>query len=54
LSSETAATIPFLDLGAMQQEWKAMLAGRQAFDNRVWRWLNVIRWSQEFDVQYAA
>jgi asparagine synthase (glutamine-hydrolysing) len=54
LSSETAATMPFLDLGAMQQEWKAMLAGRQAFDNRVWRWLNVIRWSQEFDVQYAA
>jgi asparagine synthase (glutamine-hydrolysing) len=54
LKSETAATMPFLDLAAMHREWQAILAGRQAFDNRVWRWLNVIRWSQEFAVEYSA
>jgi len=54
LNSETAAAMPFLDLGAMHREWQAILSGRQSFDNRVWRWLNVIRWSQEFAVDYAA
>jgi len=38
----------------MHREWEAILAGRQSFDNRVWRWLNVIRWSQVFAVVYAA
>jgi asparagine synthase (glutamine-hydrolysing) len=54
LNSETAAKMPFFDLRVMHREWEAILAGRQSFDNRVWRWLNVIRWSQEFSVEYAA
>lgn len=54
LNSETAAAMPFLDLGAMNREWQAILSGRKSFDNRVWRWLNIIRWSQEFSVDYAA
>jgi asparagine synthase (glutamine-hydrolysing) len=54
LNSETAAAMPFLDRKAMHREWQAILSGRQRFDNRVWRWLNVIRWSQEFAVDYAA
>ena len=54
LKSETAAGIPFLNLTVMQREWQAILAGRQSFDNRVWRWLNIIRWSREFAVDYAA
>lgn len=54
LNSDTAAAMPFLDRGAMHREWEAILMGRQPFDNRVWRWLNVIRWSQEFAVEYAA
>jgi asparagine synthase (glutamine-hydrolysing) len=54
LNSEAAAAMPFFDLRVMHREWEAILAGRQSFDNRVWRWLNVIRWSQEFAVEYAA
>jgi asparagine synthase (glutamine-hydrolysing) len=54
LNSDTAAGMPFLRLEAMHHEWKAILAGRQSFDNRVWRWLNVIRWSQQFALNYAA
>jgi asparagine synthase (glutamine-hydrolysing) len=54
LNSDTAAGMPFLDLTAMRREWEAILSGRQAFDNRVWRWLNIICWSQNFAVDYAA
>jgi len=54
LDSETAAAMPFFDLRAIHREWQAILSGRQSFDNRVWRWLNLIRWSQEFAVDYEA
>jgi asparagine synthase (glutamine-hydrolysing) len=36
----------------VQQQWRAVLAGRQPFDFRVWRWLNVICWSQRFHVEF--
>jgi asparagine synthase (glutamine-hydrolysing) len=54
LASEIASTIPCLNLAAMRQEWRRILDGRQAFDNRIWRWLNVIRWSYQFGVEYTA
>lgn len=52
LASEEAAALPFLDLGVMRGQWNAVLSGRQTFDSRVWRWLNVIRWSQELQLEY--
>lgn len=54
LHSEVAAGMPFLDRPAMDREWNAIIRGRQTFDNRIWRWLNVIRWSQQFDIDYSA
>lgn len=42
--SDTARSIPALGLGALQLEWKAVLAGRKRVDFRVWRWFNLIRW----------
>jgi asparagine synthase (glutamine-hydrolysing) len=53
LASETAAALPFLNLAAMRREWDAVLNGRQAFDNRIWRWLNIIRWSQQLQLDYS-
>jgi asparagine synthase (glutamine-hydrolyzing) len=53
LDSDVAATMPFLDLVAMRREWSDVRDGRQSFDNRIWRWLNVIRWSQQFSVEYT-
>jgi asparagine synthase (glutamine-hydrolysing) len=53
LASEAAASLPFLDLRSMRGEWNAISNGRQAFDNRVWRWLNIIRWSQELHLDYG-
>ncbi|MGH9633232.1 MAG: asparagine synthase (glutamine-hydrolyzing) [Candidatus Angelobacter sp.] len=53
LHSEAAASMPFLNRTSMQREWEAIIQGRQAFDNRVWRWLNIIRWSQQFQLDYS-
>ena len=53
LTSETALSLPFLDLGSMRGQWSEIVRGRQAFDSRVWRWLNVIRWSQELELEYS-
>ncbi len=53
LGSDVAATMPCLDLVAMRREWGRIRDGKQRFDNRIWRWLNVIRWSHQFDVEYT-
>ncbi|MCU1332659.1 MAG: asparagine synthase (glutamine-hydrolyzing) [Candidatus Angelobacter sp.] len=53
LHSEVAAGMPFLNCAAMDSEWNAVILGRQKFDNRIWRWLNVIRWSQQFSIEYS-
>jgi asparagine synthase (glutamine-hydrolysing) len=42
--SNTARTIPALRHEPLQREWNAVLEGRKAFDFRVWRWFNLIRW----------
>lgn len=52
LNSEIAAEVPGMNLVAMKEQWKAMLAGQQSFDFRVWRWLNIIRWAQKFEVAF--
>jgi asparagine synthase (glutamine-hydrolysing) len=53
LSSEVALSLPFLDLGSIRGQWSEIVNGRQAFDSRVWRWLNVIRWSGEAQIDYG-
>jgi asparagine synthase (glutamine-hydrolysing) len=53
LSSEAALSLPFLDLGSIRGQWSEIVSGRQAFDSRVWRWLNVIRWSGEAQIDYG-
>jgi asparagine synthase (glutamine-hydrolysing) len=53
LGSEVAAGMPCFDLVAMRREWARIRDGKQAFDNRIWRWLNAIRWSHQFEVEYT-
>lgn len=52
LDSSTAAGIPALQLPALRTEWQAVLAGRRRFDFRVWRWVNLIRWAERFNVTF--
>ena len=52
LGSERARSMPGLNPAAMRREWLAILAGKKTFDFRVWRWVNLIRWAERFDVRF--
>ena len=36
---------------ALLAEWQAILDGTQAFDWRVWRWINYLRWKRIHDIE---
>jgi asparagine synthase (glutamine-hydrolysing) len=52
LSSEVAHSIPCLALGEAQREWSSVREGRARFDSRIWRWLDLIRWTGELGIVY--
>ena len=52
LSCEAADSIPFLDMKLIRGEWDAVRQGRKPFDLHVWRWVNLIQWTQQFGIQY--
>jgi asparagine synthase (glutamine-hydrolysing) len=52
LNSDAAGQIPVIDLPAVKAEWENIIAGRKAFDSRAWRWINLIRWSECYGVEY--
>ena len=53
LASDRARSIAALHLPAVTRDWQAVLAGTSAFDFRVWRWVNLIRWAERFDVTFG-
>jgi len=53
LGSDTAHDVPFLNLAVARKEWDSISLGKRPFDFRVWRWLNLIRWTQELGVVYS-
>ncbi|MDY7010243.1 MAG: asparagine synthase (glutamine-hydrolyzing) [Planctomycetota bacterium] len=52
-NNETAARISAFNLPALKKEYESVLAGRRRFDRRVWRWVNLIRWVENFDVTFG-
>ncbi len=52
LASDAARSIPALDIGRTQDLWQATVEGKRR-DFEIWRALNVIHWSQQFNVTYA-
>ncbi len=52
LSSDAARRIPVIDIAAALAEWADVREGRKTMDWRIWRWLNLIRWSERWDVSY--
>lgn len=53
LSSDAARSVAALDTGKTRQLWDDVLAGRRRFDFDLWRALNVIHWTSQFNVSYA-
>jgi len=53
LSSDAAREIPAFNHRLLCREWDHLLNGKQSFDWRAWRWINLIRWAERFDVSFA-
>jgi asparagine synthase (glutamine-hydrolysing) len=52
LGSDAANGIPFFNMDAIRHEWQLTLDGRKPWDFRVWRWLNLIQWTERLQVEY--
>lgn len=52
LAGERAAVIPALNKLGMLAEWESVLAGTRRYSTDIWRWLNVIRWAEIYDVTF--
>jgi asparagine synthase (glutamine-hydrolysing) len=50
-ASDAAHATGPLRTAEARKEWQDMRDGRRPFDAAVWRWLNLIRWSDRFAVQ---
>ena len=53
--AEPGATgaVPALHAATVGREWRAVLAGTKPFDWRVWRWVNLVRWAEAWDVLFS-
>ncbi|MDJ0737021.1 MAG: asparagine synthase (glutamine-hydrolyzing) [Nostocaceae cyanobacterium] len=52
LESEIATQIPALNLEVIKAEFQAVVQGCSPFDFRIWRWVNLIRWAENFEVSF--
>ena len=52
LNSDTAHTIPVFNIEVIKQEWQAVLAQKSPFDFRIWRWLNLIKWAEQNQINF--
>jgi asparagine synthase (glutamine-hydrolysing) len=52
LGSEAARNVAAIDVESAQAHWMRVLEGRAQFDWRIWRLLNLIKWSEIYHVRY--
>ncbi|WP_434685301.1 asparagine synthase (glutamine-hydrolyzing) [Pseudanabaena minima] len=52
LSSDIAKQMPMLNLVGIEQDWQNMLIGKSVFNFRIWRWVNLIKWAEQFDIDF--
>jgi asparagine synthase (glutamine-hydrolysing) len=53
LSDDRLARVPALNAADVGREWRAVLSGKRPFDWRVWRWVNLVRWVEAADIEFA-
>jgi asparagine synthase (glutamine-hydrolysing) len=51
LATDTARAAGPLRAGVARLRWSEMRDGRRPFDPMAWRWLNLIRWVDRFEVE---
>lgn len=54
LGNAAEERVPALSAAGMREEWRQVRDGKRPFDFRIWRWVNVVRWAEQFDVRFAA
>jgi asparagine synthase (glutamine-hydrolysing) len=47
LAGDVARAIPALRIEPLLSEWAAVRAGRRPVGSHIWRWLNLIRWTEQ-------
>jgi asparagine synthase (glutamine-hydrolysing) len=52
LASDAAHEAGPLRVAEARDRWQDMRAGKRPFDAVAWRWLNLIRWADRFDVTF--
>ena len=52
LNSEAARNMPFLNLNFARRELEAVRRGSRPFGFHVWRWVNLIRWTEKMGIIY--
>jgi len=52
LNSNMARSIPVLSLKKVWAEWHDVFANRKPFNFRIWRWINLIYWSERHSIEY--
>jgi asparagine synthase (glutamine-hydrolysing) len=50
LHSETAARITLLDRESVLSHWSHVRSRKKRPDNLLWRWVNLIRWAEQYEV----
>ena len=51
--TEVAAEIPAIRMDVVSREWQQIEQGRKPISYSVWRCLNVIEWTERFQIQYS-
>jgi asparagine synthase (glutamine-hydrolysing) len=52
LNGTASDRIPALNLEQVKRDWQNMRQRPETYDSRAWRWVNLIRWTNHFDVSY--
>jgi asparagine synthase (glutamine-hydrolysing) len=52
LSSDRVKDLPFFSTSNFQGEIDAVRSGKKVLSGEVWRWINLIRWADKFDVEF--
>lgn len=53
LRGATARQMPFLNIEKAQDEFDAVTLGKRPFNFHLWRWINLIQWSEDLQVQFV-
>lgn len=53
LTSEQARTVPALRHQVLEKEWRGVREKRLAFRRHIWRWVNLLEWARDFDVDFT-